>query len=43
MATFYPVGVPVPKSSDRVPEPSLILGFMALGGLMLGGKRNTRR
>ena len=43
IATFDVVDPPPPPDvSDRVPEPSLILGLMGLGGLMLGDKRKTR-
>ncbi|MGD1716286.1 PEP-CTERM sorting domain-containing protein [Dapis sp. BLCC M172] len=43
IATFNVVDPPPPpQPSDRVPEPSLILGLIGLGGLMLGDKRKTR-
>ncbi|NES02180.1 MAG: PEP-CTERM sorting domain-containing protein [Okeania sp. SIO2F4] len=43
IATFDVVDPPPPPDvSDRVPEPSLILGLIGLGGLMLGDKRKTR-
>lgn len=43
IATFNVVDLPSPPSdSDRVPEPSLILGLMGLGGLILRDKRKTR-
>ncbi len=43
IATFNVVDPPPPPdSSDRVPEPSLILGLIGLGGLMLGDQRKTR-
>ncbi|NEP81513.1 MAG: PEP-CTERM sorting domain-containing protein [Okeania sp. SIO3B3] len=41
-AKFSPSGPNPPISPTSTPEPTLILGFITLGGLMLGSKRKTK-